>query len=87
MSVSKYQMFLKTVECGSFSRAAEELNFTQSGVSHAVQALGGHVHPQSPQQDGVLDLVGVGQGVQGGAAGEGGAGRGRQQQPLGSTHF
>ena len=30
MSVSKYQMFLKTVECGSFSRAAEELNFTQS---------------------------------------------------------
>ena len=39
MSVSKYQMFLKTVECGSFSRAAEELNFTQSGVSHAVQAL------------------------------------------------
>ena len=31
MSVSKYQMFLKTVECGSFSRAAEELNFTQSG--------------------------------------------------------
>ena len=38
MSVSKYQMFLKTVECGSFSRAAEELNFTQSGVSHAVQA-------------------------------------------------
>ena len=32
MSVSKYQMFLKTVECGSFSRAAEELNFTQSGV-------------------------------------------------------
>ena len=39
MSVSKYQMFLKTVECDSFSRAAEELNFTQSGVSHAVQAL------------------------------------------------
>ena len=37
MSVSKYQMFLKTVECGSFSRAAEELNFTQSGVSHAVR--------------------------------------------------
>ena len=30
MSVNKYQMFLKTVECGSF---------TQSAVSHAVQAL------------------------------------------------
>ena len=39
MSVSKYQMFLKTVECGSFSRAAEELNFTQSGVSHAIGSL------------------------------------------------
>ena len=39
MSVSKYQMFVKTVECGSFSKAAEALNFTQSGVSHAVQAL------------------------------------------------
>ena len=39
MSVSKYQMFVKTVECGSFSKAAEALNFTQSGVSHAVQSL------------------------------------------------
>ena len=39
MSVNKYQMFLKTVECGSFSKAAEEMNFTQSAVSHAVQAL------------------------------------------------
>ena len=33
MSVNKYQMFLKTVACGSFSKAAEELNFTQSAVS------------------------------------------------------
>ena len=39
MSVNKYQMFLKTVECGSFSKAAEKMNFTQSAVSHAVQAL------------------------------------------------
>ena len=39
MSVNKYQMFVKTVECGSFSKAAEELNFTQSAVSHAVQSL------------------------------------------------
>ena len=39
VSVNKYQMFLKTVECGSFSKAAEEMNFTQSAVSHAVQAL------------------------------------------------
>lgn len=39
MSVTKYQIFLKTVACGSFSKAAEAMNFTQSGVSHAVQAL------------------------------------------------
>jgi len=39
MSVNKYQMFLKTVECGSFSKAAVEMSFTQSAVSHAVQAL------------------------------------------------
>ena len=39
MSVNKYQMFLKTVECGSFSKAAAEMSFTQSAVSHAVQAL------------------------------------------------
>lgn len=39
MNVSKYQVFLKAVECGSFSKAAEVLNFTQPGVSHAVQAL------------------------------------------------
>lgn len=39
MSISKYLVFLKTVECGSFSRAAEQLNFTQPGISHAVQAL------------------------------------------------
>ena len=39
VSVNKYQMFLKTVECGSFSKAAVEMSFTQSAVSHAVQAL------------------------------------------------
>ena len=39
MSVSKYQIFLKTSQCGNFSKAAQALNFTQSGVSHAVQAL------------------------------------------------
>ena len=33
MSVAKYQVFLKTVECGSFTAAARELNFTQSGAS------------------------------------------------------
>ena len=39
MSVTKYQIYLKTVELGSFTAAARALNFTQSGVSHAVQAL------------------------------------------------
>ena len=39
MSISKYQMFLKTAACGNFSKAAEAMNFTQSGVSHAVLSL------------------------------------------------
>lgn len=39
MSVAKYQIFLKTVECGSFTAAAREMNFTQSGVSHAIGSL------------------------------------------------
>ena len=34
MSISKYQVFLKTASCGSFSKAAEAMNFTQSGISH-----------------------------------------------------
>ena len=39
MSIDKYQIFLKTVELGSFTAAARALNFTQSGVSHAMGAL------------------------------------------------
>ena len=39
MSVAKYQIFLKTVERGSFTAAAREMNFTQSGVSHAIGSL------------------------------------------------
>ena len=39
MSIGKYQIFLKTVELGSFTAAARALNFTQSGVSHAIGAL------------------------------------------------
>lgn len=39
MSISKYQVFLKVVECGNFTRAADALSFTQSGVSHAVSSL------------------------------------------------
>ena len=39
MSISKYQVFLKTVSCGSFSKAAEAMSFTQSGISHAINSL------------------------------------------------
>ena len=39
MSITKYEVFLKSVELGSFTRAGEELNITQSGVSHTVAAL------------------------------------------------
>lgn len=39
MSISKYQIFLKVVACGNFTKAAEALNFTQSGISHAINSL------------------------------------------------
>ena len=39
MNIFQYQILLKTIECGSFTRAADELHLTQSGVSHAIMAL------------------------------------------------
>lgn len=39
MSITKYQVFLHTAMCGSFTRAAEQLGFTQSGISHAIASL------------------------------------------------
>ena len=39
MSLTKYEILLKVPECGSFTRAAQQLNFTQSGISHAVSSL------------------------------------------------
>lgn len=39
MDLTKYQVFLKTAECGSFTAAAQQLSFTQSGVSHAISGL------------------------------------------------
>lgn len=39
MSITKYQILVTTAECGSFTKAAELLGFTQSGISHAVNAL------------------------------------------------
>ena len=39
MGISKYQAFLKTVELGSITRAAEELGYTQSAVSRMIADL------------------------------------------------
>lgn len=39
MNIQKYMSFVKTVEYGSFSRAAEILNYSQSGVSRMIADL------------------------------------------------
>ena len=39
MSLQKYQSFVKAVEYGSFTRAAEMLNYSQSGVSRMISDL------------------------------------------------
>ena len=39
MNILKYQAFIKTVEYGSFTKAAEALNYSQSGVSRMVNDL------------------------------------------------
>ncbi len=36
MNVSKYLAFVTTVECGSFTRASEKLNYSQSGISRMI---------------------------------------------------
>lgn len=37
--INRYEIFLKVVETGNITKAAEALNYTQSGVSHAISAL------------------------------------------------
>lgn len=37
--INRYEIFLKVVETGNITKAAEVLNYTQSGVSHAISAL------------------------------------------------
>lgn len=39
MSIQKYRAFVKTVECGSFTKAAELLNYSQSGISRMIHDL------------------------------------------------
>lgn len=39
MSIQKYMAFVKTVEYGSFTKAAEALNYTQSGISRMINDL------------------------------------------------
>lgn len=39
MNIQKYMAFVKTVEYGSFTKAAEALNYTQSGVSRMINDL------------------------------------------------
>lgn len=39
MSINKYKVFMKVVELGSLTKAAEVMGFTQSGVSHMINSL------------------------------------------------
>lgn len=39
MNILKYMAFSKTVECGSFTKAAEVLNYSQSGISRMISDL------------------------------------------------
>lgn len=39
MNTSKYKVFLKVAELGNITRAAQELNYTQSGVSQIISSL------------------------------------------------
>ena len=65
MSISKYQVFLKTVSCGSFSKAAEAMNFTQSGISHAINSLENELGVKllSRNRGGVVLLFALGAGI------------------------
>lgn len=39
MDTVKYEIFLKVLEHRSFSKAANELGYTQSAVSHSISTL------------------------------------------------
>ena len=39
MSISQYQAFIRTIELGNLTRAAEDLGYTQSGITHLLNSL------------------------------------------------
>lgn len=39
MNIQKYMALVKTIECGSLTKAAEALNYTQSGISRMIKDL------------------------------------------------
>ena len=39
MNILKYMAFIRTVEYGSFTKAAEMLNYSQSGISRMIHDL------------------------------------------------
>ena len=39
VNIQKYLAFVKTVECGSFTNAAEILSYSQSGISRMINDL------------------------------------------------
>lgn len=39
MTITQFEVFVKVVDTGSFTKAGEQLNMTQSAVSHAVKGL------------------------------------------------
>ena len=41
MNIQKYKAFVTTVSCGSFTKAAEILNYSQSGISRMIMILKG----------------------------------------------
>ena len=44
MNITKYEAFIKTVELGSLTKAAAALGYTQSGISHILNALENECH-------------------------------------------
>ena len=39
MNVLQYEALVKTLECGTLSKAAEEMGYTQSGLSRMINSL------------------------------------------------